>query len=216
MPVGPDIRRRLRGALQRFSGGRVVWRGPAGARRVALTFDDGPDDLTPRYLEVLERHRAAATFFIMGDLVEERPGAVAAYLAGGHQVGGHGYDHQRFTTLSWAELTAQLDRTAAAIGPVPTGPLWVRPPYGGLDARAAAALLGRGHPVGMWSLDSLDYDLTDPDQIVARCRPDQLGPGEVLLFHEGHDATLAALPRIIDGLHDAGYELVTMADLFAE
>jgi peptidoglycan/xylan/chitin deacetylase (PgdA/CDA1 family) len=202
-------------AVERAARGRMVWRGPGAVRRVALTFDDGPDEHTPRYLEVLERLGVPATFFVMGDLTEARPGAIAEYLRHGHQVGSHGYDHQRFTSLSASQVREQLARTARAIGPVPTGRLWVRPPYGAMGPIAVAAMLGAGHVIGMWSFDSKDYDATSADEVIARCVPSRIQAGDVLLFHEGHEATLAALPRVIEGLLAEGHELVTMADLVA-
>jgi peptidoglycan/xylan/chitin deacetylase (PgdA/CDA1 family) len=194
---------------------RVVRRGPTDVRRIALTFDDGPDDHTERYLDVLDKAGVPATFFIMGDLSGQRPGAVREYLRRGHQVAGHGWDHQAFPTLSNAELRDQLDRTAAVLGPTLSGRSWVRPPYGKLSPRSLAVVLRHGYTVALWSFDSLDYDVRDADALVARCAPEAISPGEILLFHEGQDHTLAALPRIIDGLLGAGYECVTMADLIA-
>jgi peptidoglycan/xylan/chitin deacetylase (PgdA/CDA1 family) len=208
--------RRTQDLVQRaVPAGRLIYRGPDGARRVALTFDDGPDPLTPGYLEVLDRYGVPGTFFVMGDLCEVRPEAVGEYRRRGHQIGGHGYDHTRFTSLSWRELEDQLARTTAKIGPVPEGRLWVRPPYGQFDARALAKMWARGHVVAMWSLDSRDYGNPAADEIAARCAPDRVSPGEVLLFHEGHQHTIDALPVIIERLLADGYELVTMADLVA-
>ena len=202
-------------ALQRIPGGRIVWRGPSHLRRVALTFDDGPDERTPRYLDLLDRHGVAATFFVMGDLTELAPGAIAEYLRRGHQVGAHGYDHQKFTKLGPRGIRDQLQRTMRLIGPVPQGRMWVRPPYGAMGQIEAATFIAGGHVIGMWSFDSKDYDPTDPAELVARCAPSQIVPGDVLLFHEGHDWTLEALPAIIEALQGDGYELVTMADLLA-
>lgn len=213
MAVPGLARRWMEDALQRLPGGRMIWRGPSTARRVALTFDDGPDELTPRYLELLDRYGVAATFFVMGDLTEQRPGAIAEYLRRGHQVGSHGYDHQKFDKLSPREVIDQLARTAKAIGPVPQGRLWVRPPYGAMGPIDLATMLARGHVVAMWSVDSKDYDPGDADGIALRCTPGAVGPGDVLLFHEGHETTLKALPAVIEGLLGDGYELVTMADL---
>ncbi len=207
------VKARVRDLVQRASG-RMYWRGSVDRRRVALTFDDGPDDLTEAYLDVLDRHGVPATFFVMGDLTEARRSTILEYLRRGHQVGSHGYDHTRMTTLSPRALLDQLDRTAAVIGPVPQGRLWVRPPYGAVNPTVLAAMLARGYTIGMWSLDSHDFE-GSVDEIVARCAPERVAPGDVLLFHEGYASTLAALPRIIDGLHGAGYELVTMADLVA-
>lgn len=209
------VRRTQDLAQRAVPAGRLLYRGRADARRVALTFDDGPDDFTPGYLEVLDRYGVPGTFFVMGDLCEARPDAIGEYRRRGHQIGGHGYDHTRFTALSWRELDEQLDRTAQMIGPVPEGRLWVRPPYGQFDARALARMWTRGHVVAMWSLDSRDYGHPAADLIAARCAPAHVSPGEVLLFHEGHQHTIDALPTIIERLVDDGYELVTMADLVA-
>jgi len=193
----------------------VVRRGPSTVRRVALTFDDGPDELTDRYLDVLDRLDVPATFFIMGDRSEERPRTVREYVRRGHQVAAHGWDHQSFPSLSVAGLRDQLRKTEAAIGAQPTFRPWVRPPHGALSARVIAQLLGGGYTIALWSFDSRDYEIHDPAQLVARCDPAQMAPGEVLLFHEGQTWTLDALPGIVGNLRAAGYECVTMADLFA-
>ena len=69
--------------------------------------------------------------------------------------------------------------------------------------------------VALWSLDPRDYETKDSDELGARCAPSHVSPGEVLLFHEGQQWTLDALPRIVGALRDEGYEMVTMADMFA-
>jgi peptidoglycan/xylan/chitin deacetylase (PgdA/CDA1 family) len=215
MALLAQIRRSVENALQRVPGGRLIWRGPSDVPRVALTFDDGPDELTGRYLDVLDRYGVAATFFVMGDLTEQRPGAIAEYLRRGHQVGSHGYDHTKFSKLRPWQVRAQLTRTQQAIGPVPQGRLWVRPPYGAMGPVDMAAMLAQGHVIAMWSVDSRDYEPAAPAEIAARCAPTLVENGDVLLFHEGHEGTLAALPEIIEGLIGKGFELVTMADLVA-
>lgn len=219
MAILGRLRRSVQDTLQRVPGGRMVWRGPGedagGPRRVALTFDDGPDEHTERYLDVLDAYGVPATFFVMGDLLELRPGAIAQYLRRGHQLGGHGYDHTRFDRMTPRQLVDQLARSERLIGPVPQGRLWVRPPYGAMGPVAAATMLARGHVIAMWSFDSKDYEEAPPDTIVARCAPGNVVAGDVLLFHEGNTWTPAALPGIIEGLRGAGFELVTMADLVA-
>lgn len=193
----------------------LIRRGPSGARRVALTFDDGPDELTEEYLAVLDRLGAPATFFIMGDRSSDRPQLIREYQRRGHQIAGHGWDHTAFPTLSTAGLRDQLRRTDAVLGPQPAGRPWVRPPHGALSGRVIAQLLGAGYTIAMWSFDSKDYEIKEPDALVERCDPSAMAPGEVLLFHEGQRWTLEALPRIVGNLRAAGYECVTMADLFA-
>ncbi len=189
-------------------------RGPATSRRVALTFDDGPDDYTERYLDVLDDLGVPATFFCCGANAAKRPELVREYVRRGHQLANHGYDHKRFTKLSGGELADQLARTEKALGGQVTGKPWVRPPHGELDAGSFVRLLSSGYTIALWSVDSQDYDDHDPASIAARCSADRVRPGDVLLMHEGQQWTLDALPRIVTSLHAAGYECVTMHDLF--
>ena len=203
-----------RPVLQRATGGRLVWRGPATPRRIALTFDDGPHQLTPRMLELLADHGVPATFFVMGAWIDERPAIVNDYLRGGHQLAGHGYYHKRFTELRPLALRDELASMSRAIGRMPHG-AWVRPPHGTIGALDVSTMIASGYVVALWSHDSLDHDGSTAEVIAHRCRPEVVRPGEVILFHEGQDTTLAALPTIIDRLHADGYELVTMADLIA-
>jgi peptidoglycan/xylan/chitin deacetylase (PgdA/CDA1 family) len=190
-------------------------RGRGGARRVALTFDDGPDDLTTAYLDLLEQLGVRASFFVVGASCAKRPDLLREYVRRGHQIGGHGWNHRRFTKLGWRELEEQLASTNAVLGPQPTARPWVRPPYGDVDARVLAQLLASGSMIAMWSLDSLDYQVKDPDELVSRCSPGRVAPGDVILLHEGQTWTLDALARIVKRLREGGYEMVTMAEMLS-
>lgn len=193
----------------------LLRRGPRTTKRVALTFDDGPDDLTPRYLDLLDELGVAATFFLIGEYAVARPDLVREYVKRGHQIASHGYDHARFTTLDRRALLDQCDRTDRALGGQPTGRRWVRPPHGSVGAGSLLALRASGHVVAMWSIDSCDYETRDPAAIAERCGPPHVGAGDVLLLHEGQEWTLQALPRIVEALRAAELECVTMYDLFA-
>jgi peptidoglycan/xylan/chitin deacetylase (PgdA/CDA1 family) len=191
----------------------VLRRGSPIANRVALTFDDGPDHLTERYLDVLDDLGVPATFFLIGGRAANHPELVREYLRRGHQIAGHGYDHTRFNKLSRRALLEQCERTDDALGGQLSGRSWVRPPHGTLDATSLVNLVTAGYTVAMWSLDSFDYNTTDPTQLVEQCAG--ITAGEVVLLHEGQEWTLEALPRIVASLHAAGLECVTMHDLFA-
>ncbi len=207
----PSVRAAIKNAMfDRVPG--LLRRGPATTKRVALTFDDGPDELTPRYLELLDDLGVPATFFVLGELANKYPEHIREYLRRGHQVAGHGYDHQRFTKLSRRDLLDQCKRTDEAIGGQATGTSWVRPPHGSLDSMSLINLRTSGYTVALWSLDSCDYSDRDPATLAQRCVSTA---GEVLLFHEGQEWTLDALPRIVAAIHGAGLECVTMFDLFA-
>ena len=187
--------------------------GPAHSRRVALTFDDGPDDLTVRYLDTLDSLGVYATFFIMGDQSAARPDLVLEYVRRGHQVAGHGYSHTKFTALSRVALLTELAKTEEQLPPAATARPWVRPPYGALGPSSFAVCAVAGYTMALWSFSSEDYDAKEPDTLVARCAPAHVRPGDVMLFHEGHESTLAALPRIVGNLREAGYGFATMAEL---
>jgi peptidoglycan/xylan/chitin deacetylase (PgdA/CDA1 family) len=193
----------------------LLRRGPSASKRVALTFDDGPDDLTLRYLDLLDDLGVPATFFVIGHLAAKRPDLIREYLRRGHQVAGHGYDHTRFTKLSRKQLLDQCTRTDQAIGGQLSGQPWVRPPHGSLDAGSVISLRAAGYTVAMWSVDSCDYGERDPAKLAETCTSPNVSAGDVLLFHEGQEWTLEALPRIVTALHASGLECVTMHDLFA-
>lgn len=194
----------------------VLRRGPTTTKRVALTFDDGPDGRTRELLDLLDTHGVPATFFLCGGRAAEHPDLVREYLRRGHQVANHGYDHAKFTTLGRKALLDQVARTDAAIGGQSTGKLWVRPPHGALDAASLLTLRTAGYLVAMWSLDSFDHTEKDPAALAGRCGPSHVTAGEVVLFHEGQQWTMDALPRIIASIHASGLECVTMHDLFAK
>jgi len=212
--VVPSLRATVKNAvLDRLPG--VLRRGPLTSKRIALTFDDGPDEMTPAYLELLDDLGVPATFFVCGDRAAKHPELVREYVRRGHQVANHGYDHTRFTTLSRRKLLEQLERTEHALGGQVTGRAWVRPPHGALDASSLLAMRTAGYIVALWSIDSHDYDVRDPHQLAEACSPAVVNAGDVLLFHEGQQWTLDALPRIVAALHASGLECVTMQDLFA-
>jgi len=193
----------------------MLRRGPTTAKRVALTFDDGPDHMTGRYLDLLDELGVPATFFVIGANADKHPELVRDYMRRGHQVANHGYDHTQFPRLGRRALVDQCTRTDQALNGQVTGRPWVRPPHGALDTRSLVTLLASGYTVAMWTLDSNDYKDHDPASLAKRCAPENISPGEVLLFHEGQEWTLEAMPRIVTALQADGYECVTMYDLFA-
>ena len=214
MTVAHSVRALVKNAVFDHVPG-LLRRGPSTARRVALTFDDGPDELTPRYLDLLDELHVPATFFLIGKNAAERPEMVREYLRRGHQIAGHGYDHTRFTKLSRRALLDQCARTDEVLGGQITGRSWVRPPHGTVGAPSLLHLRLAGYTVALWSLDSCDYGDRDPKILADRCSGARVTPGEVLLFHEGQQWTRDALPPIVASLTTAGFECVTMLDLLA-
>jgi peptidoglycan/xylan/chitin deacetylase (PgdA/CDA1 family) len=158
-----------------------------GAPGVALTFDDGPHpEGTPAILELLARHRATATFFVVGEQVRRRPALLAQIRAQGHQVALHCDRHRLQLRLGRDALRDDLERGIAAIedasGP---GPTWHRPPYGIYSAAGLTATRAAGLTPLLWSRWGKDWRrLTTPGRIAARVTTG-LAPGDVILLHDG-------------------------------
>ncbi len=158
----------------------------SGARGVALTFDDGPHpEGTPAVLEVLARASARATFFVIGEQVERRPGLVAEVAAAGHLVALHGYRHRLQPRLGAAAVREDLARGVAAIeDALGAAPVWHRPPYGIYSPAGLRAARSAGLRPLLWSRWGKDWrKFTTPRRIADRV-VDGVIPGDVILLHD--------------------------------
>jgi peptidoglycan/xylan/chitin deacetylase (PgdA/CDA1 family) len=203
------------GSVARIPAGK---RGLQGQRPLALTFDDGPSDLTPAYLEVLKRFEVRATFFVVGELCAARPELVSAIAADGHELSAHGYTHRRFPSLSRSELRRELTGTASLL-PRRSGRCrpFVRPPHGAISLSSILTCANAGFTTVLWSHDSGDWCTTSDDDVCAAFDDERaLEPGSIVLLHEGQPWTLRALPRVLGKLREAGHDLVTVGELLGD
>lgn len=200
-------------------------RGLRVPRAVALTFDDGPSEWTPLVLDAFAAAGAHATFFVLGASVDGREDVLRRAVREGHELGNHAYSHADPETLDDDRLRAELDRTsrlvAEAVGAPPT---LFRPPYAAYDARVARVARSAGlHPTVLRSIDPADWRETDSERIVAHVL-DRVRPGAIVCLHDAHppvpaadsterSVTVNALPPILQGLAERGYDAVTVSDL---
>jgi peptidoglycan/xylan/chitin deacetylase (PgdA/CDA1 family) len=191
----------------------LVTRGKSRRRSVALTFDDGPDAMTREYLDALDRLHVRATFFVVGENAARAPGALREYVMRGHELHGHGYTHEPFPKLAPVVLVDELARTQDLLPPTPSPRPLVRPPNGRVTPESIARVAAYGFTTVLWSLDSDDCRTRDPHVVAERVAPARVSHGEIVLFHELQPWTLAALPKVVSQLRDAGYELVTVTEL---
>ena len=219
-PPPPSLSTRFGLALVDLLGARrfsLVRHGPrqaaGGARRIALTFDDGPDPHTPAYLAALARQRARATFFVTGKAASARPALLAAIGAAGHEVASHGYSHTPLPLLEADEMSYELAHTAALLPP-PRGPRpLLRPAHGALSFSTLTRIASLGYTTVLWSVDAGDRAATTAAAVAAAVAPERVQPGDIVLFHEGRPWTREALPAIVAQLTAAGFELVTVSEL---
>ncbi len=205
--------------------GRSLRHGPRGARRIALTFDDGPSDDTPAVLDALDRAGVRATFFVLGDAALRRPDLVREAARRGHEIGLHGQTHRKLALAGPATVADELDRCAAAIRAAGVEPAPIfRAPHGFRGPFLAPALRARGLRLVAWTRGVFDTERPGAEVIAARaCAGMQ--PGEILLLHDGcatpgidprRDQTAGAVEEIVRRWRAAGYAFATIGELSGE
>ncbi len=200
--------------------GRSVWRGPRDRRAVALTFDDGPSEGTPRILEVLAQYGVPATFFQCGANVERLPGIARAVHAAGHAIGNHSHTHPLFCFRSPDFMEQEMRRAQETIEKH-TGarPEWFRAPFGvrwpGLE-RAQRRLNLTGV---MWTVIGYDWNRR-ADDVVGRV-VSRVSNGAIVCLHDGRElratpdieVTVEAVRRLVPLLLEQGYRFETVTRL---
>lgn len=210
---------------------QLVRHGSRSSHKIALTFDMGGrvgDAL--EIVDWLVDHQVHATIFMTGAMADSPntdAGRLVLAIIDTHPklftLGDHSYTHRDFRTLSASEIRDELRRTEEAIArhcsqnPRP----FFRPPNGGYDADVLAAVGAAGYRYTVtWDIDTIDWRpiKNDPpgptaDQIVAKVLANAQG-GSIVLNHLGGYETFDALPRVVDGLRAAGFDLVTLDEMF--
>jgi peptidoglycan/xylan/chitin deacetylase (PgdA/CDA1 family) len=193
----------------------IVYRVETDAPLVALSFDDGPHPaFTPQVLEILQRHDARATFFLIGERALRHPEWVARIKAAGHQVGNHHFTNGTTLGQSEAAFIVDLERTEAAAGI--TGPQKLfRPPGGVAWPRQLRLARERGYTCVLGS--AYPHDPAHPPVWYIRWLTEKnLAPGAIVILHDGiSDPTrsIEALPHILAAGHQRGLRFVSIGTL---
>ncbi len=185
-----------------------------GRAEVALTFDDGPDpSVTPRVLDLLDRHGAKATFFCVGMRARVHPGLVRAIIARGHAVENHTDRHlNRFAALPPHAMGREIDAAQATLaGLAGTAPAFFRAPMGIRSPLLEPLLAARNLRLVSWTRRALDGIDTRPGSATRRLTRD-LAAGDILLLHDRREVALAVLPDLLTALAASGLRSVTLHD----
>ncbi|MCK8434322.1 polysaccharide deacetylase family protein [Streptomyces sp. D2-8] len=170
---------------------------------VGLTFDDGPSGSTTRLLDALRQNGLRATMFNQGQYAAADPSLVRAQVAAGMWVANHSYTHPHLTRLSQAQIDSEISRTQQAIANAGGGtPKLFRPPYGETNATVKSVAARYGLTEIIWHVDSQDWNGASTDAIVQSAA--RLTNGQTILMHDWSANTLAAIPRIAQGLASRG------------
>lgn len=184
---------------------------------IAMTFDDGPSAvLTPRLLDLLKQRHIRATFFVLGQLVQEHPEIIQRAVAEGHEIANHSWDHKPLNKLAEGGLRHELADTSEVITKATGKPVTLmRPPYGATSPRLNKAIEKEyGMKVILWSVDPLDWKRPGP-QVVEQRILKETQPGSIILSHDIHPGTIEAMPATLDALLAKGYRFVTVTELLA-
>lgn len=189
----------------------VIVNGDPSRKALALTFDDAPDENnTLRLLDILDsRHVKAAFFMIGGTMNDSNISVVERTNREGHLLLNHTFTHPRLSDLNESGVTAQLHQAAVRIEEI-TGhsPLLYRPPYGSINPLVVNTVNAQGLTTVLWSLDSLDWTLKDPDAVVENVLS-HVRNGDIILMHR-NPTSVGALPKMIDTLREKGFSFVRL------
>lgn len=181
---------------------------------VALTFDDGPSSLTPRILSLLNTYGGRATFFMVGNRINNHRDIVAQVAQQGSEIGTHTWSHPDLTKLSSDDIYSQLTGSMEAISAITGQPVTLmRPPYGNNNETVRNICARLGMPLIRWSIDTEDWKTRDAGATYGAIF-DNLKPNSIILCHDIHEPTIEAMEYVIPELINRGYQLVTISELF--
>jgi len=206
-------------------------------KKLAITFDDGPNpSVTPKLLDLLDRYRAKATFFLLGKYVRESPGLTKEISTRGHLIGNHTDTHPNLFFTGPNETRTELLRCSEAIGQATwEEPRWFRPPFGYRSPWLSSLVLQQRMRTVMWTIMPGDWRAKPEAWLIERMKPiaahlqslpaqnqsvRKPSGGDVLCLHDGHYGipnadrarTLAALEYWLPRWRDLGLEFVTMRE----
>ena len=183
-------------------------------KKVALTFDDGPDpDYTEKLLDGLKEREVRATFFVLGKQAEKYPKIIERMQEEGHLIGNHTYSHIQLRASNREEFKEELSKTSGIVSKI-TGEevQYVRPPYGTWDKKLEKEL--NMIPV-LWTIDPLDWCKKDAS-CIARNVVNTVEENDIILMHDQYPSSVASALKIVDELKKQGYEFVTVEELLGE
>lgn len=200
----------------------TAYSGPPSAEHpaIALTFDDGPSTkLTGSLLDVLKEKQVKATFFVLGTLLNgSREDLLRREVAEGHEIGNHTFSHQILKKADAATTRDELVRTTDLIQAIAgVTPTIMRPPTGGYSATTEDVTRELGLVIVNWSWQSCpeDWNHKDDPDYIADFVIENAANGHIILLHDSNSATVAAIPRIIDGLAEKGFRFMTVSELLS-
>ncbi len=177
---------------------------------IALTFDDGPSKYTKEIVKLLNEYEANATFFILGNKVENYHDTLAYVLKSGNELGNHSYNHKKLTKLSSKELHNQIEMTNNIVKKTLNYDIrLLRPTYGATSGSLKSNI---DMEIVLWNVDTQDWKLRNSKKIYEKALHD-IKDGKIVLMHDIYKSTLESLKLLLPELKKRGYQIVTVSEL---
>ncbi len=185
-------------------------------RKIAITFDDGPDPNTLEVLKILDKYGVRCTFFCIGKQVEKYPEIVREITKKNHVIGNHTFSHDKLIDMYGTErFTNEIKDADRIIEKYTTRrPLLFRPPYGITNPNIAKAVKATGHTVIGWNKRSFDTTIPS-EKVILRRITKNLKNGDVILLHDTKTITLSVLEQLLLFLQRNNFTTVTIDELFS-
>ncbi|MCB0443101.1 MAG: polysaccharide deacetylase family protein [Flavobacterium sp.] len=183
-------------------------------KEIALTFDDGPHEMTEKVLDLLKQFNVKATFFCIGKQIETNPDLFKRIIAEGHLTGNHSYSHSKnFGFFSVQKVLDEIFATNRMVYQL-TGlqMKFFRPPFGVTNPMIAKALLTTKHHVIGWNIRSLDTVYENENTIFERVK-NKIKPGGIILLHDTSQKSVNVLERLLLFLESENYSIVPIDKL---
>lgn len=193
------------------SAGSAVCEEEEVAKKIALTFDDGPHPkYTEQLLDGLKERNVTVTFFVTGENAQNYPDIIRREQEEGHLIGNHTYSHIQLTSRNRETFREELVKTNEILEDI-TGEKvsFVRPPYGSWDKSFEKEL--NMFPV-LWNIDPLDWCSHNADCIAAKV-VEKAGDGDIILMHDYYDTSVTAALEVVDVLQRKGFQFVTVEEI---
>lgn len=177
---------------------------------VALTFDDGPSHYTEEILETLKKHEVCATFFILGNKVEDYKEVLKKSIEYQNELGNHSYNHKWLSRLPVNSLKDQIEKTQQILQETLSyQPKYLRPTYGSVNDRIRK---NTELKIVLWTVDTKDWKIKSIDRIVQKATTN-IEDGDIILMHDIFERSAKALEKIIPTLKEQGFQFVTISEL---
>ncbi len=203
-------------AEQVFNQRKPIYQGNPDKKQVAITVNvDWGEEYIPGMLNIFQQNGVKATFFISGRWAGEHQQLVKKIADSGHEIGNHGFSHPHVNELSVEENIEEIKETSKVIEQAAQKRTrYFAPPYGEFNDTVLEAAAKMKHKIILWTVDTVDWQKPPPDEINARVLS-RVHNGAIILMHPT-EPTIKALPEMIKGLKEQGYQIVSLEKLIAD